>query len=293
MTREILINYMTSGMIVVACLTVIFLILTHHNDSKKKKMQKMLPHESNTLVEKVLKQDDIRRILINLTTANGYKDDSVDDLVSDILKSTAYALIILAVGYILSLFFFKQFLFVCCFLSIYMVIAPLYNRYKSKKAFRKKYIIDFNMFLNYITLYLSGGVEMRTALIEVEKLLPDNSYVKPKVEEILAKNAISGLSGNSYIATLEEFNKDLDFSEIQMFINSAKRSQERGDAIAETLMMQIDDISKKVKMQKQDFINSRENIFGTMKICLCLMPMMAAIVIPVFYTAVLMLSMNF
>ena len=169
MTNEILLNYLTNGSIALICLALVSLILTSHNDSKKRKMQKMLPHETITLKDKAMKQDDIRRILISLTTANGYKDDSVDRLFKEGSQCLIYALVTLLAGYFISLFFFKKFMSLCCFLAIYLIVSPFYNRYKSKKAFRKKYIADFNTFLNYITLYLSGGVEMRTALLEVEK----------------------------------------------------------------------------------------------------------------------------
>ena len=159
-----------------------------------------------------------------------------------------------------------------------------------KKDYHKKYIAGFYTFLNYITQYLSGGVEMRQALIEVEKLIPEDNVIKPKLKDAISRNAITGFDGDSYIAALQELNKGLDYSEINTFISTARRSETNGDAISETLLDQINDIYKRVEIEKRGHIAGYESKFGVMIVLFGMLSCLAMFCISIFASAILSLG---
>ena len=75
------------------------------------------------------------------------------------------------------------------------------------------------------------------------------------------------------------------------FISTAKRTQERGDPIVPALLSQIDDIYKKVEIDKRSYIANQDNIFSSLQIPLCMMPALLAFMIPMFLSAFRALSM--
>ena len=278
-------NYLQIAGIAFIWLVLVFLILSFKSNKSKNKFQSYLPHNKQTLLDNLANDPTVQAQLVNLTTANG-SDDSVDSLLKEFSKSFIYAIILLVVAAI-----FRNSISVLCVCgAALMLVSPFLTRAQKKKSFKKKYIADFYEFLNYITLYLSAGIEFKQALAEVDKLIPSTSLLKPKIKEIRTRNIISGLSGDSYIQTLELLNQDLGFSEINSFISSARRSQERGDAISDTLLIQMTDISKKMQIEKRDYIASKENTFGAMKVGLCFIPYLLITVIPIFWAVLQVLS---
>lgn len=280
-------EYIQVGGIVIVWLVALYLIISYHSNKSKNKFKGYLPHDKKNLLASLTNNPTIKAQLFDITTANG-KTDSVEALLKDITQSLLYSAILLVVALI-----FKGYMALLCLVGItLLIINPITSRISRKKSFRKQYISNFYEFLNYITLYLSGGIEFKQALNEVYNLLPDHNLLKPKIKEIMTRNVISGLSGDSYIQTLELLNEGLDYSEINSFISSAKRSQEKGDAISETLLIQMVDISKKMKIEKIDYITRRENAFGAMKVGLCFVPYLLITIVPIFWAVLKTLSMG-
>ena len=279
------INYLQIAGIAFIWLVLVFLILSFQSNKSKNKFQSYLPHNNTNLLDGLKENPGINAYLTKITTANG-SNDSVDGLLKEFSKSFIYAIILLVFAAV-----FRNSISIFCVCgAALMVVSPFLTRMQKKKSFKKKYISDFYEFLNYITLYLSAGIEFRQALIEVDKLIPNTSLLKDKIKEIKTHNAISGLSGDSYIQTLELLNQNLNFNEINSFISSARRSQERGDAISDILLTQMADISKKMQIEKGDYIASKENTFGAMKVGLCFIPYLLITVIPIFWAVLKTLS---
>lgn len=278
-------DYLQIGAIAFIWLVLVILILSFKSNKSKNIYQSYLPHNKTNILNNLTNNPTINNFLVRITTANG-SNDSVKDLIKELSKSLIYAVILLIVAVVLR----GTIGLVCLIGAVLMMITPFMTRIQKQKAFKKKYISDFYEFLNYITLYLSAGIDFKTALIEVDKLIPKTSLLKNKIKEIKTHNAISGLSGDSYIRTLELLNQDLNFNEINSFISSARRSQERGDAISEILLSQMTDISKKMQIEKGDYIASKENTFGAMKVGLCFVPYLLITVIPIFWAVLKTLS---
>lgn len=270
-----------------AAIGLIIVVNLDNRNDKKEKFLKNLPNKKSSLINRITERQDIHAFLTDLVTSNGLKNDSIDDLIKDITKGGTAGLLL----FIVSIFFGAKVALLGFALFAFLAFFPIIKRKTEKKSFRKKYISDFYVFLNYITLYLSGGVEMKTGLTEVEKLIPKKSLIYQRVEDMINRNAISGFSGNTYIATLEEFNNGLNYPEIDTFINSAKRSQARGDAITDTLLIQINDISKKAEMDKRSYIISQESTFGAFKVLLCFTPLMLSIIVPIFISALSLMQL--
>ena len=223
-------------------------------------------------------------MLTSLTCANGIENDDPTNLIKE---ATKYIII----GLLMALFmvYIKQ-NGVAIILFVFMCLYPFIRRVMDKKDYHKKYIAGFYTFLNYITQYLSGGVEMRQALIEVEKLIPEDNVIKPKLKDAISRNAITGFDGDSYIAALQELNKGLDYSEINTFISTARRSETNGDAISETLLDQINDIYKRVEIEKRGHIAGYESKFGVMIVLFGMLSCLAMFCIPIFASAILSLG---
>ena len=232
----------------------------------------------------LLEYEPLNKMLTSLTCANGIENDDPTNLIKEATKS-------IIIGLLMALFmvYIKQ-NGVAIILFVFMCLYPFIRRVMDKKDYHKKYIAGFYTFLNYITQYLSGGVEMRQALIEVEKLIPEDNVIKPKLKDAISRNAITGFDGDSYIAALQELNKGLDYSEINTFISTARRSETNGDAISETLLDQINDIYKRVEIEKRGHIAGYESKFGVMIVLFGMLSCLAMFCVPIFASAILSLG---
>ena len=281
-------DYLTLIFIAIAFVSGITLICSIDVHSNKKVLIDSIPFAKQNYVEKIMSNTFIANYLTELSTANGIENDSPIAIIKEVVKSALYGLLFVAVAYVFSYAAFKTLVIgnISIAFMIFLTFWPIIRRPIDKKEYKQKYISAFYVFLNYITLYLSGGVSMRQALIEVNNLTPSNSVIKPRLENIIAKNAISGFNGDTYISTLEELNEGLNFSEITNFIALAKRSQERGDSITDTLLNQLNDISKKVEIDKRSYIAGKENTFEIIKVVFCFFPVILAFTVPIFVSAI-------
>ena len=281
MTKDIVISIMY----VMALACVLVLIIQYEPTRRKLSYFSNVPNINASIFDRMMANEWIKDKLHYMTTGNGIKNDSPEKLMKDVLRSCIYA----AIGY--GIFFAIGLPVVGFAVAILFICWEFIHRIVNKGEYKKKYISSFYTFLNYIILYLSGGVDMRTSIIEVNKLIDDNSPIKARLNEVVAKNAITGLAGDTYIDALKALNKDLNYSEINNFISTAKRTQERGDPIVPALLSQIDDIYKKVEIDKRSFIANQDNIFSSLQIPLCMMPALLAFMIPMFLSAFKALSM--
>lgn len=277
-------NWIIVSLALLALVETLALILTVNPGSGKSEFLLSISGVKTTYVNVLLEYEPLNKILTSLTCANGIEGDNPTSLIKEAVKS-------ILIGLLMALFmvYIKQ-NGIAIILFIFMCAYPFVRRIMDKKDYHKKYIAGFYTFLNYITQYLSGGVEMRQALIEVEKLIPDDNVIKPKLKDAISRNAITGFDGNSYIAALEELNKGLDYSEINTFISTAKRSETNGDAISETLLDQINDIYKRVEIEKRGHIAGYESKFGIMIVLFGMLSCLAMFCIPIFASAILSLG---
>lgn len=275
-------DYILIALIIITLISVLALIMLYRPNKKKAQLIKTIPGATKAFGEKLLENDRIRGWMVYLTTSNGIEDDSVEGLYVEALKSVFLALGLLVGAVIIT----GQWL-IAIALALFLIVWPFLRRYLDKRSFRKEYIKSFNMFLNYVTLYLSGGVQMKQALIEVYKIMPSsNEFFKKRLMEVISTNALIGLSGDAYISTLEQLNEGLNFYEINSFISLAKRSQKRGDPISELLLDQISDITKKIDVEKHAYISSQDATFSIAKIVFGLSSTMLMFLIPLFTTSV-------
>ena len=266
-------------------LTCVLVLIYQYNPSHKLSYFSNVPKINTSVFDKMMANPWIKEKIHYITTGNGIKDDSPDKLFRDVLRSCLYALVAFII------FTSLGFTVVGFAVAILFISWEFIHRIVNKGEYKKKYISSFYTFLNYIILYLSGGVDMRTSIIEVNNLIDDKSPIKDRLNEVVAKNAITGLAGDTYIDALKALNKDLNYSEINNFITTAKRTQERGDPIVPSLLSQIDDIYKKVEIDKRSYIANQDNIFSSLQIPLCMMPALLAFMIPMFLSAFRALSM--
>ena len=269
---------------VLALVETLALIFTINPGSNKNEFLLSIPGVKTTYVNALLEYEPLNKILTSLTCANGIENDDPANLIKEATKS-------IIIGLLMALFmaYIKQ-NGIAIILFAFMCLYPFISRVMDKKDYHKKYIAGFYTFLNYNTQYLSGGVEMRQALIEVEKLIPEDNVIKPKLKDAISRNAITGFDGDSYIAALQELNKGLDYSEINTFISTARRSETNGDAISETLLDQINDIYKRVEIEKRGHIAGYESKFGVMIVLFGMLSCLAMFCIPIFASAILSLG---
>ena len=277
-------NWIIFFLAILALIETLVLIYTIDPGSNKNEFLLSIPGVKTTYVNALLEYEPLNKILTSLTCANGIRNDDPTNLIKEATKS-------IIIGLLMALFmvYIKQ-NGIAIILFVFMCLYPFVRRIMDKKDYHKKYIAGFYTFLNYITQYLSGGVERRQALIEVEKLIPEDNVIKPKLKDAISRNAITGFDGDSYIAALQELNKGLDYSEINTFISTARRSETNGDAISETLLDQINDIYKRVEIEKRGHIAGYESKFGVMIVWFGMLSCLAMFCIPIFASAILSLG---
>ena len=277
-------NWIIVFLAVLALVETLALIFTINPGSNKNEFLLSIPGVKTTYVNALLEYEPLNKMLTSLTCANGIENDDPTNLIKEATKS-------IIIGLLMALFmvYIKQNV-IAIILFAFMCLYPFIRRVMDKKDYHKKYIAGFYTFLNYITQYLSGGVEMRQALIEVEKLIPEDNVIKPKLKDAISRNAITGFDGDSYIAALQELNKGLDYSEINTFISTARRSETNGDAISETLLDQINDIYKRVEIEKRGHIAGYESKFGVMIVLFGMLSCLAMFCISIFASAILSLG---
>ena len=277
-------NWIIVFLAVLALIETLALIFTINPGSNKNEFLLSIPGVKTTYVNALLEYEPLNKMLTSLTCANGIENDDPTNLIKEATKS-------IIIGLLMALFmvYIKQ-NGVAIILFVFMCLYPFIRRVMDKKDYHKKYIAGFYTFLNNITQYLSGGVEMRQALIEVEKLIPEDNVIKPKLKDAISRNAITGFDGDSYIAALQELNKGLDYSEINTFISTARRSETNGDAISETLLDQINDIYKRVEIEKRGHIAGYESKFGVMIVLFGMLSCLTMFCIPIFASTILSLG---
>ena len=155
-------NWIIVFLAVLALVETLALIFTINPGSNKNEFLLSIPGVKTTYVNALLEYEPLNKVLTSLTCANGIEGDDPVNLIKEATKS-------IIIGLLMTLFmvYIKQ-NGVAIILFVFMCLYPFIRRVMDKKDYHKKYIAGFYTFLNYITQYLSGGVEMRQALIEVE-----------------------------------------------------------------------------------------------------------------------------
>lgn len=271
------------GIIVVSLIILLTLVWTYTANQRKKTVYNNLPRASHSWIDRLSANKNVKEYLEYLTTGNGM-NDSIDEFFKDCVKMSLSGACLIVIAS------FVGYAWIGILIAIYCLAIPVVNRISRKKEYKKKYIASFYRFLNYIILYISGGVPMGKAIVEVEKLIPEDDILKGKLKQVIIKNNISGLSGNTYIDALYELNRDLDYPEINLFINSAKRSLDKGDEISENLIGQLDDIFKKVELDKRAIIARQETKFTVFQVCFNMMPTLLIFAGPIFIASIMSLN---
>lgn len=264
-------------------ITLIAMVLMSYKSNKRKYIN-TVPVPKEKKESTLLSNGFIKSFLTRAVTANGNDDDSIENLFEDYKK--------MGIGAVLAFLLFSAigYMSIGIVVALILIVYPLADRFMRRKEFAKNYISDFYVFLNYIILYISGGLSVDKALTYAEVLIPETSLLKGRLKKLVAQKAISGLSGNTWLESLKILNEGYDFSEINSFIGAAERNLQRGDALTDTLTEQLDDIKKRVQLQKRQKIDNANTKFEVMRVLFCFLPLILMFCIPIFLTGMLMLS---
>lgn len=259
-------------------------VWTANSKTNKNKLYDNLPKAKTSWIDKMSNNKDVKVFLDELTKGTGIKDDCFELLIKEETKTLIASLGLLVFSSIVGYFY------IGLIIAVVLVCYPVLRRISDKKEYKKKYISGFYKFLDYIILYTSGGVPMAKAIIEVEKLIKEDEVIKPRLKAVVSKNSISGLSGNTYIDALKELNEGLDYPEINLFIHTAERSISRGDEISDVLLGQLDDIFKKVEIEKRGVIAKLETKFAIYQVTLNMAPTLVLFAGPILISAIMSLN---
>lgn len=124
-------------------------------------------------------------------------------------------------------------------LSAMMFLMPFYIRYANKKEYLQEYRNSFFDVINYLILYLSGGLNIQKALEETEALIPKTDVIKSNLKMVINERKLSGVSGNTIIESLRLLNNDFDLEEIDNFIITLELAQKKGTEVTTSLLSQL------------------------------------------------------
>lgn len=124
-------------------------------------------------------------------------------------------------------------------LTVLMLLMPFYIRFANKKEYLQEYKNSFFDVINYLILYLSGGLNIQKALEETEALVPETDVIKNNLKMVINERKLSGVSGNTIIESLRLLNNDFDLDEIDNFIITLELAQKKGTEVTSSLQSQL------------------------------------------------------
>lgn len=171
-----------------------------------------------------------------------------------------------------------------------MLGLPLLIRYLNRRENKILYRESFYRVVNYIILYLSGGLNILKALEETERVINPNDIIRENFLLVLKERKISGISGDNIINSLEALNRDYNLEEIDQFINSLNLANTKGIAIVDILKSQASFIRKKQSLRIQEKIAATDSKITMMKTLFGIGTALAVFVLPPIITAIISFS---
>lgn len=240
------------------CGIIVLLLLP---ESKKNTRQK---HLSNVLFseKKQYFKNETQQMKHFLGTLTTYKPnvDETDKLKKELKMSGALAVGILFLGLINSQ------LLISFLAALAMLTVPLLIRWSNKQEYLREYKNSFFNVINYLILYLSGGLNIQKALEETEALIPEKDVIKTNLKMVVNERKLSGVSGNTIIESLQILNKGYDLSEISNFILTLQLAQKKGNEVTTSLQSQVTYINNQntvTSMRKIDAAAVKISLFKT------------------------------
>lgn len=171
-----------------------------------------------------------------------------------------------------------------------MLGLPILIRWLNRRENRVLYQESFYRLINYLVLYLSGGLNILKSLEEVEQIIPKNDIIYENFMLVLKERKISGISGDNIINSLESLNRDYHLEEIEQFINSMNLANNKGISIVEILKSQASFIRKRQSLRIQEKIASTDSKMTLLKTMFGIGTALTIFILPPIITAIISFS---
>lgn len=209
----------------------LFLLLPDNRSLQRKK------HLNNILVSQKKKrfEDETNKVKQYMSNLIHFNNDSAakEKLMKDVKISALVCVLI----FIVSIQYGQP--LVGIGLTVLMLLMPFYIRFANKKEYLQEYKNSFFDVINYLILYLSGGLNIQKALEETEALVPETDVIKNNLKMVINERKLSGVSGNTIIESLRLLNNDFDLDEIDNFIITLELAQKKGTEVTSSLQSQL------------------------------------------------------
>lgn len=168
-----------------------------------------------------------------------------------------------------------------------MLALPLLLRWLNRRENRVLYQESFYRLINFIVLYLSGGLNILKALEEAEHIIPKDDIIRDNFMLVLKERRISGISGDNIINSLEALNRDYHLEEIEQFINSMNLANNKGISIIDILKSQASYIRKKQALRIQEKIAATDSKMTLLKTTFGIGTALTIFILPPIITAII------
>lgn len=209
----------------------LFLLLPDNRRLQRKK------HLNNIIVSQKKKrfEDETNKVKQYMSKLINFNNDSAakEKLMKDVKISALVCVLI----FIVSIQYGQP--LVGIGLTVLMLLMPFYIRFANKKEYLQEYKNSFFDVINYLILYLSGGLNIQKALEETEALVPETDVIKNNLKMVINERKLSGVSGNTIIESLRLLNNDFDLDEIDNFIITLELAQKKGTEVTSSLQSQL------------------------------------------------------
>lgn len=209
------------------------------------------------------------------------KKDSASKLMKELIYSVVIGLAVTVAGTL-----FKM-PWIGLGVGVSMLSLPFLIRWLNRKESRTLYQESFYRLINYIVLYLSGGLNILKSLEETEHIIPKDDIIRENFMLVLKERRISGISGDNVINSLEALNRDYHLEEIDQFIVSMNLANKKGISIVEILKSQAGYIRKKQSLRIQEKIASTDSKITLLKTLFGIGTAMTIFILPPIITAII------
>lgn len=250
----------------------IFLLLPDNRRLQRKK------HLNNIIVSQKKKrfEDETNKVKQYMSNLIHFNNDSAakEKLMKDVKISALVCVLI----FIVSIQYGQP--LVGIGLTVLMLFMPFYIRFANKKEYLQEYKNSFFDVINYLILYLSGGLNIQKALEETEALVPETDVIKNNLKMVINERKLSGVSGNTIIESLRLLNNDFDLDEIDNFIITLELAQKKGTEVTSSLQSQLSYIDNQNYLKAIAKIDTAAMKISMYKTVFGLVTCMALFIIP-------------
>lgn len=250
----------------------LFLLLPDNRRLQRKK------HLNNILVSQKKKrfEDETNKIKQYVSNLIHFNNDS--SAKEKFIKEVKISVLVCVLIFIVSIQYDQPLVGIC--LTVLMLLMPFYIRFANKKEYLQEYKNSFFDVINYLILYLSGGLNIQKALEETEALVPETDVIKNNLKMVINERKLSGVSGNTIIESLRLLNNDFDLEEIDNFIITLELAQKKGTEVTSSLQSQLTYIDNQNYLKAIAKIDTAAVTISMYKTVFGLVTCMALFIIP-------------